>query len=378
MPEYVDLLPEDTSPSAIEEGIYEDIRSRWPDWEPAEGNLEVWLIKSLALRLSELYDLVIDVADEVFAQGGPAVGIPRHEAQPATAMSTWTMVDDSGYHVDAGTLVEVVSAQGSIAMETVTDLIVPQGQTTGQVGLVAVEPGSDGNGYSGQAQLIDALIFVEEITLDAPTANGTDEEDLTTYLNRLAAARRLLSIKAITAAEFAILAEQDSRVLRAVGIHGLDPETPATDVPLTTTVAVMGLDGNELDDPTMAEIKANLEAGTVVGMQVFVVSPDYTDVDVDVEVTIKPGFDGATVRAQVKEAIEEYLSPATWGQTDDGSWINADTVYLYELISLVDRVPGVDRVVSLKLEESGTTTVAADLSLGGDVPVARAGTVTVS
>lgn len=366
------------SPSEIEDGIYADVQARWPAWEPSPGQLETQIISALSLRYSELEALSADVADWLYMQAGPAVGIPRHEAQPATVMSTWTMIDDDGYYVPVGTQVEVAGPQESIAMETIADLTVPQGQTTGSVGLVAVEPGTAGNGHTGDAVLIDALVFVDQVTLDAATANGTDEEPITDYLNRLTAARRLLAIKAITAAEFAVLAEQDPRVLRAVGIHGLDPDTPATGVPLCVTVAVMDPDGAPLGGGAKAEIKAALKEDSVIGMLVYVVDPDYTDVDVDVTITVKPGFEASAVQAQVKDAIETYLSPATWGETDDGSWVNADTVYLYELISLVDRVPGVDRVTELKLEEDGTPTVAADLALGGDVPVARAETVTVT
>jgi hypothetical protein len=55
-------------------------------------------------------------------------------------------------------------------------------------------------------------------------------------------------------------------------------------------------------------------------------------------------------------------------------FVRQPTVRYFEIISLIDRVPGVDYVSSVTINKDGDTPGTADLTLTGAVPLTRPGT----
>lgn len=94
-----------------------------------------------------------------------------------------------------------------------------------------------------------------------------------------------------------------------------------------------------------------------------VADPTITSVAVNATVRALPGYDAGDVRAGVIAALNDYLSPSTW------EW--RATVYRNELIALMDRVVGVDRVVAL-------TVPSTDIALSGPAPLADLSTASVT
>ena len=100
-------------------------------------------------------------------------------------------------------------------------------------------------------------------------------------------------------------------------------------------------------------------------------------INVTVEVTNKSGYIPASVAASVQTALDQYLHPDYW------AW--GETVYYNELISLIDQVDGVDRVVSLSMTDPDpdpnytavTDTVNLTFSYYGCLPT-HVSSVTVS
>lgn len=382
MPEYRNLLPGTTDPNAIEEQIVEEIQDRFADWEPADGNLETWIIKALSFRIAELYETTVDVADEIFVTYGTYRGILRTEAAQASGDSTWTMIDDAGYTIPAGTQVAVPrSGNEFVAFETAENVTINSGDTTGTIPLFAVDPGASGNELTGPVQLVDALSYVQEIELDGETSGGTDEEPLEDFLVRLRERLQVATETPITPRDFQIIARTfHPFVGRAVARDGYDPDTETDENERMIALAVTDKDGEPLTTEQKEEVSDTLEAMREVNFVVHVIDADYTEIDVEFDFEVLSGFDSASVRDAVEEELTRYLSPKEWGLRtpvgieEIGDLGSSSTVRYLEIASVIDRVPGVDYITTLNIAASGDTPGTADIPLGGGVPLTRPGT----
>jgi hypothetical protein len=382
MAEYRNLLPGTLDPNAIEDQIFEEIQERFPDWEPADGNLETWIVKSLAFRISELFETTVDVADEIFATYGAFRGVPRYSAERAVAESTWTMVNDSGFTIPAGTQVAVArSGNDLVAFEVIEDVTLPNGETTGTIYLLAVEPGSSGNELTGAAELIDALVFVDSIEIVGESSGGQDEEPIDDYLLRLRDRLQIATETPITPADFQTIARTfHPFVGRAVARDGYDPDTETDENERMISLAVTDADGEPLTSGQKTDVSETLESLREVNFVVHVIDADYTEIDVEVEFVALPGFDPAAVRDAVDAELTGYLSPSQWGRRIPGAGEYSEpiefttTVRYLEIASLIDRVPGVDYIDTLGIAKSGDAPGTADLELDGAVPLTRPGT----
>lgn len=378
MPEYVDLLS-DIDPPSMEEEIYDSLRDRWPDWEPADGNLEVWIIKALTFRISEMAETAVDVADEIFASYGTMRGIPRFDPSPAVGESTWTFNGTDGYTIEAGIEVTIpVSGSDSMIFQVAEDTVVPAGETSASVPLIATDAGADGNGLTGNPTLVDALVWVQNITLDAPTTGGVDEEDISEYLERLTKRLRIASETPIVPADFETIAiTYFTFVGRAVARDGYDPVTDTENNERMVALAVTDQMGEPLTPAQRSQVATQLEAMREVNFQVHVIDADYTTVDVEYEISPFPGYKLADVRAAVDSALTTYLSPAEWGRSQiagsAAQFVLSQTLRYFELVALIDGVPGVDYLENLQIRKSGGSWSTTDLALTGAVPLTRPG-----
>jgi hypothetical protein len=207
------------------------LRLQWPDWEPADGNLDSWLLSAFSQEAAELREIASQIPTTIFRYYGATVAnIPPIDAAPAAADSTWTMRDNAGYTIETGTQVGIRAAGDElIPFEVVNTVVIPPGSTVtsaGGVQLIAVTPGSDGSGIGtvgGPVELIDPLDFVTTITLVNPTSGGVDAESDEAYLTRLAQELTLLTPRPILPIDFSILARSISGVHRAVALDGYNP-----------------------------------------------------------------------------------------------------------------------------------------------------------
>lgn len=381
MTEYRNLLPDVADPNAIEEAVVEAIQDRFPDWEPAEGNLETWIIRALSVRLGELLETATDVADEIFVTYGDYRGIPRYSPERAVADSTWTFVDDAGYTIPAGAQVAIPrSGNEFVAFEVAEETTVASGSTTAAVPLVALEPGADGNGLTDPPELIDALVYVDSIALDAATSGGVDEEELADYLSRLRDRLRVATETPILPTDFETIARTfHPFVGRAIARDGYNPADDTDDNARMITLAVTDADGEALSAGEKTEVEETLESLRETNFVVNVVDADYTEIDVEFTIAALDGFDASTVRSSVEAELTRYLSPDAWGLRLPRAGVPAEsgyetTVRYLEIASVIDRVPGVDYVVSLAIALDGDTPGNADLTLTGGVPLTRPGT----
>lgn len=221
-------VPIETEPDALAADGFDYVQSKFPGWLPNDGNLDTIVIEAAAFMASQARDVASAVPTEIFRYFGKLVNILPDDATFATATTTWTVVDNAGYVIPAGTQVGIEqSGDNIIPFETQVDVVIPVGSTsvTGVV-IQAIEAGEAGSGLENTLTvvLLDTLDYVDSIDLTSDTVGGHDAEDDDDYLQRLAGRLQVMTQHPVLPADFAIFAQDIDGVARAVAIDGLNPD----------------------------------------------------------------------------------------------------------------------------------------------------------
>lgn len=374
MANYVNA-PIPVDPDELEAQAYETIQAQFPDWEPAEGNLDVRIIKAFALICATIGEDATDANDTIFRYfGSELAGLPPLEASAATGETTWVLIDTDGHTIPAGTVVGVDNGERLIEFQTVSDTVIaPAADTATGVDVVAVEAGEDGNDLTGDATLIDQLDYVNTVTLTTTTSGGVDEETDEDYLNRLVELLRLLTPRPILPEDFSVLAKTVAGVGRATAINGYNPADSTYDNERMITVAVADEDGAALSNPVKTAVDEYLTEQREVNFVVHVIDPTSNTIDVTFTAVAWTNWDPAEVETAAEAAVADYLSPATWGRSqegDDSQWNNKTVVRYLELAGVLENVSGLDYVTALTIE-GGTS----DVTMTGVAPLPTPGTI---
>jgi hypothetical protein len=380
-------VPIDTTPVDLAAEAFDYLQGKVSGWEPANGNLESWMIEALAEIAAELRELTALVPEAIFGFFGSSIlGIPPYPAVQATALTTWKAVDQAGYTITAGTIVAITppaSTEG-FGFFVAADTVIPSGQdTVTGVECYALEAGSGASGLTGDLAVVDSLVFIQSVTLEAATSGGQDAETVDTYLSRLSALLTLLTPRPILPQDFAVLAQREvAGVARAVAIDLYNPGPPVdANCPRCVTVAVCDSNGEPCSSAVKQEVDDLLQGMREVNFLVFVADPTYTTIDVSFDAVCYRDWDPAEVQGRVVNALAMYLTPGAWGippygDTSGRSWINVTAVRYLELTEQVNRVDGIHYVQTLQLGVHGGAMGTADLALSGVAPLPRPGTIT--
>lgn len=365
---YIDLGIYDREPAELVDRALLDATAKLPGWTPREGNTEVVLIEALALIVAEaiyatnrLPGAVVEVLLRLF-------GVERSEGVAPTATATFTLSDDAGHTVPAGTVVrlELGGLAEPVLFTTDEDLVVAAASSSGTVAITAATGTAEANGIAAGTNLdvLSAVLFVDGAELATAVSGGADPEDDLAWLNRGVERLSRLTDSLVLPEHFTSYALEDVRVYRATTIDNTDPAVgPAGANAGHVTVVVEGSGGVDLSAGVMTELEDAMELKALANLNVHVIAPTVTDVDVTATVRRLAGYTDAEVQANVEAALTAYLSPDVW------PW--AATVRRNELIALLDGVAGVDYVESL-------TDPAADVGLTGYGPLANAGVLTIT
>lgn len=389
MPDYISF-PIESNPDTLQQDAYDFIQSKFPSWEPSEGNFEAFLIAAVSQMVSDLMELATDVPTSIFRYfGAYVIGVPPVGETAAAVDSTWTMVDNAGYTITAGTLVAIPDDNGELhAFEVLNDVTINPSSTAtaaGAVALQSVETGAVVSGLGGigvNVPLLDPLAYVSSVVLTGVTTGGKDAETDEDYLNRLSEYLTLLAPRPILPADFALMAKSIAGVHRAAALDGFNGSTYNNE----KTVAIAAVDeaGEAVPSGTKTAIGTYLESLREDNFVVYMMDPTYTTVDVQATVVKLAGTDETEVDNAVTDAITAYLSPANWGTGGEGAsdtrgWSPSKDVRYLELATLINNVSGVDYITSLGTRVPGgsgsyTTT---DKTLSGDITLPRAGAIDV-
>lgn len=384
MTQYLDVEFE-SDPDALAQLAFDYLTAVIPNWAPAEGNLDVWLIRASARVAAEVQEMSSAVPTTIFRYAGANLfNLPPIDAQPALGHTTWTMRDSLGYTIPDGTLVAIrLSGDVLVPFQTRGDVIVPAGSTTtaaGEVLIEAVNPGADGSGLTGTMELIDSIGFVNTITLVAPgTTGGIDAETDDAYLNRLTLQLTLLAPRPIIPSDFAAMAVDVPGVYRALALDGYDPVANTYGNERTITVVMVDINGNAVSTATKTAVANLLESNREVNFQVNVIDPTFNTIDVTFQVKAEPNItDAADLTNRVAQAVTTYLSAETWGLPSSGdaiAWINEDTVRYLSLADVIHSVQGVRYIEALAIGIAGGAQTAADHLMDGAAPMPVPGNI---
>jgi uncharacterized phage protein gp47/JayE len=368
------------SPSTLLQQWLSSLQSSYPQYQPAQGNLEYVLAQIIAASAADLGQMCVSGGTELFRTFGTnLLQLPYQQGNPAIAVVTVTAQDTAGYTLPAGTQLTLTSAGAPLGFQTSSALTIPNGTTSGTVNVQAVQAGSLFNGAGAPAQLVSTLTWVAGISVTSVASGGTDPEDDTHYLNRLVQTLQLLAPRPITASDYATIAENftpapgtdQEEVGRATAIDGYDPGSGTYGNEREVTVCVTDANGNALNSDTLTAIQGYLTGLREVNFIVNVVSPNYTTIYVACQIHPLTGFVGSSVQAAVQAALLSYLSPANWGLAPTGSagWTNYQTIYKSRLLATIQNVAGVDYVERLKFDVNSHPTNNDDLLLPGAFPL---------
>jgi uncharacterized phage protein gp47/JayE len=388
MAQYI-RAPIETSPDTLANNVYAFIQSVFPNWVPNDGNLDAWLIRSIAQLASENRAIASDVQDDIFRYfGSSLMGLPPIDAVSAVGNTTWTLTDSVGHTIPAGTTVAIPDSNGNLqAFQVASDIVVPNGSsatTAGQVAISAVTPGSASSGLGGVGiaiQLIDVISWVSTVVLTGATSGGIDAEDDPTYLARLVTQLQRLSRRPILPQDFSSMAlDADPTVARAVAIDGYNPADSSSGNQRMIAIAAVTAAGAGVSTGAKTAISTYLQANREINFIVNVMNPTFTTINVTTTIVVQTGYDTVATHNAVIAAITNYLSPAVWGQDPTvlqgsiaNTWVETATLYYNEVITLISNVLGVNRVTALTLN-GGT----ANISLTTPAALTQVGTVTVT
>lgn len=195
---FLDYLPDlhfcETDPAVVEKDLfaaYEKITGR----TLAPGNPERLFLEGVSALIA-MQRVIIDEGARsqllAYATGsgldhlGAWVATPRLAASPAkdALRVELAAAQASPWTAPQGTR---VTPDGKLLFATDALLVIPAGQTTGEVGITCLTDGAAGNGYlPGQiARLVDPLPFVAAVANVAGTSGGADVEGDARYRERI-------------------------------------------------------------------------------------------------------------------------------------------------------------------------------------------------
>jgi len=368
---YVDLRIFDVSDQEMVNTALANLQLNLPGWVPNEANTEVVILEALALQMAEGIVAVNRLPGAVVVAVLKLMGIEPDYGNPPNATATITFGDTLGHTIPGGTRVALTLSDGSIVIFLVEPpgVTVDPGDDSGVASLIGdvFTASANGTPIGTALNMVDNLTFVDSVVLATAVADGRDPETVDEYRDRGVARLSRLSDALVVPRHFTAAALEDPDVAAALTIDNLNPIVGHVegDDPGHVTVAVLGEGGALLSGAAKTALEASMEEDAVAILEVHVIDATIITVPVATTVVKVAGTDSAAVQASVQDAVAAYLDPLTW---QFGS-----TIYLNEMISLIDRVDGVDRVTTVTING-----VAANFALTGIAAVPDAGTVTVT
>lgn len=336
-----------------------------PDWSPREGNVEVVLLEEFAVLVALLATRLEEVVPAVTSQILELSGLARDRGTPARVQVQVDMSDTLGHIVPAGTSVVLgdPNAEDPVTGTLLEDVATEAGSATG-TGVIVMDAVGEVEGLSTvtEAVLIDAVPYVDLLTITSVLSPGTSPETQDAFLARgsawLSAMTQLLG----RADQFAARALTDARVGRAIGVQRWDgSEAAPGEVLGWVTVLALSATGQALDEGALEELRGLLGTLAAANVNVAMQSPVVTTVDVEATITLLPGNVASDVVAAATAAVSRYLSPLAW------PW--GEALRVSRLQQVIETTTGVDAVVSL--------TPSTDIELG-DYDLLAGGTITVT
>jgi predicted phage baseplate assembly protein len=211
------------------------------------------------------------------------------------------------------------------------------------------------------------------VTNPFAAAGGGDEETLDAAKIRAPAALQSHD-RAVTAADFEMLAKEAGGVARAKALPLFHPNFPGTNVPGVVTVVVVPSVSSPTPTPSPALLRtvcAYLDQRRLITTELYVIAPSYVPVAIAIEVVATADAGTSQVQQDVERAIGTFLDPLAGGNDGQG-WPFGGTIFFGDLYR-VALVIGVLRIESVTITLNGV-----DAPPCTDVPVPTAALLNVT
>ncbi len=365
-------FPITTDPADLEAVAFDYLEAQIPGWSRARADAMSQLISSCARLIAEGRDTASEAPVAINRYEAVTVdGLLPLNATAAQTTATVTALDDEGYAIDAGTRFEVrTSGDTGVVFATVGSVTIAPGLTStgvGEVALVAETPGASGSGLPALSEVVpvDALAWIDTVTLTALTTGGVDAETDEEHLARWIEYRRLSRRTPVLAEHFAAIAKLlVPSVGRALGLDNYNPADDTSNNERMVTVAVTDSTGEPVSSGVKTDVDALLQGLRETNFIVHVIDATYTTISVTTAFTTYPGFDPDSVEAAVLAALAAFLSPATANNppnlppSSDEEWVPDDAIRYLDLADVV-KIEGVHKITSLLLGRVRTVTGVA-------------------
>jgi uncharacterized phage protein gp47/JayE len=324
-------LPFVTSPNTLLQQALAAIQAQVPGWTPRESHIEVLLLEQFAQMTAESAQVAANVPLAIFTYFGSLVNILPETGSAAEAQTTWTMIDNKGYTIPAGTVVGYQFSGNSVYLfQTLNDFSVPPGSTATAAGSVVIEAqvaGAAMNGFGPQGLLLIAPTypFVSSIVSTSTSSGGADPETQAQYLNRLSDQLQLMAPRPILPQDFAALSVNVTGVARAVAVDLLNPGRAIPFAQLTLneptivagaanfsfddigrTVAAEDVPGNAVIESIQSTAEATMNVNATATIANLVTLGDLTDAERCVSVC-PVDEDGNELSTAIQQQLQAYL-----------------------------------------------------------------------
>lgn len=207
--------------------------------------------------------------------------------------------------------------------------------------------------------LATAIRDVDEVTNHRPAIGGQDEESLDE--TKLRGPRDVLKTRdrAVTLADFALLAQETPGALVARAHAYPEPAhqgdgsggSPAVDGGYVINVVIVPQSEEAKPVPSEAArqlVCRYLDERRLITTQVHVLGPPYHDIDLVLDVRALDDADLKAVKNAIADRLADYFHPLRGGVDGEG-WPFGRDVYYSELLREIMLLPGIQRVNDLKL-----------------------------
>ena len=367
------LLP--TDPDELAALAYDYLEAVFSGWDRSRGDAMSQMVAAHARLCAAENETASEMSYEALRWLALWVdGLAPGLATSAQTTATVVAVDNLGYTVRDGDRFEIATSgdEGQVFVAVGDTTIPPLSTSTGvgEVVLIAETAGAAGSGLpeDSDVQPVDALAWIESVTLEELTTGGVDAQTDDEHLSQWIALRALSHDTPILATDAAALVKAlIPGVGRTLPLDNYDPALGTFGHEKYNPIAATDLAGEPLGSGVKALAVALLEARRTWGFHTDVIDGTYSTVDVAVEFLTHVGFDVDAAEEVVIAALTTYLDPLVWStsaNSDGGEeWRALEKVYLDEVITLVNNVEPVDRLTSRKIGLVRPVTAAASTDL---------------
>lgn len=222
-----------------------------------------------------------------------------------------------------------------------------------------------GGGRRGNVQpeklivLKSALPYISQVTNYQTAKGGDDAESLEEAVMRVPQLLRTREC-AVTPEDFEAVVKKFPRVARAHCLTEPEYTTPGIVrllvVPQVDPAQIDWTQGMnpdqvfQLDNELRQDLENYLRNRRPLGIYVKLQEPDYVGVSVKLNVLLEPRSNPAEIRTQLQIALYQFLNPLTGG-IDGAGWSLGRPIYISDIVSLCQKIPGVRHLGSVRLFE---------------------------